>query len=373
MPKIRIVEKDMTSALPSSASENIIFLVDSGIADLTLIESETKIPSGSAKKSIIKKILHYGGKVLACSSYANAAPYLKDRNQFDVKFLLVDEGTVTEDSGTIESIDVADLTSALEIAVKRKDVAIIYGKNTQEYVDAEKNLFKTEMTSTDSFVNSEYRKWEGKFVLPFTAKSLVMENNESVAEAAILSYLRMVSNGNAEWLAFAGSKRGSIPGAESCGFLTEDEIDDLQPSSGTSTNPSYALNPICNVNPWGIRIWGSRTAMPLGLDENTSGLVAQSFANIRVLICDLKKKLYQSAREFQFEPDNDVLWVNFTSKVNVLLEEMKQSYGIAGYKWIREETSDRAKVKAKLRIIPIEPVEDFDITLELADSIEVTE
>ena len=52
---------------------------------------------------------------------------------------------------------------------------------------------------------------------------------------------------------------------------------------------------------------------------------------------------------------------------------MVQSYGIAGYKWIKEETSEKAKLKAILRIIPIEAIEDFDLTLELTDSLEVTE
>ena len=52
---------------------------------------------------------------------------------------------------------------------------------------------------------------------------------------------------------------------------------------------------------------------------------------------------------------------------------MKQSYGIAAYRWIREETTERAKIKAILRIVPIEAVEDFDLTVELADSLEVAE
>ena len=33
-----------------------------------------------------------------------------------------------------------------------------------------------------------------------------------------------------------------------------------------------------------------------------------------------------------FEQNTDVLWVNFTSEVNSLLEEMKSSYGIVGYR-----------------------------------------
>lgn len=377
MPKIRIVEKDMTNALASVAGENVIFLVDSGLSEIVEINSLSDLEKQTnlTKKAIMEKILRRGGKIIAAGSYASAKEFLSDRNQFDVKILLVDEGSVSQQSGGEsgdEDVDVSDLTAALEIAEKRKDVAVFYGKTHAKYFPAEEELLSQEMSSTDAFVNTEYRKYLGKFVLPFVAKSLVADE-QTVAESAVLSYLKMVADGNAEWLAFAGSKRGVVPGATNCGYLTEDEIDELQPSSVAQGEIAFAMNPICKVNPWGIRIWGSRTGMPLGGDDKTMGLVAQSFANIRILICDIKKKLYSAAREFQFEPDTDVLWVNFTGKVNVLLEEMKQSYGIAGYKWIQETTPDRAKIKAKLRIIPIEPVEDFDLTLELADSLEVAE
>ena len=145
-------------------------------------------------------------------------------------------------------------------------------------------------------------------------------------------------------------------------------------------NNLIAINPIVNMNPWGMRIWGNRTCLPnknvlnAGTpDPNSDQLVASSFANVRILICDIKKALYKAARRCQFEQNSDVLWVNFTSQVNTLLEEMKQSYGIVGYRWTREATTERAKIKAILRIVPIEAVEDFDLTVELADSLEVAE
>ena len=185
--------------------------------------------------------------------------------------------------------------------------------------------------------------------------------------AYILAFLNSVNEGNAEWLAVAGSKRGKLPIDASAEFLKESDLDEMQPRS--STDKAYAINPIIKMNPWGVRIWGNRTALAVDSD----GLKASHFANVRILICDLKKRLYKAARTYQFEQNNDVLWVNFTSTVNTLLEEMKQSYGIAGYKWIREETDEKAKLKATLRIIPIEAVEDFDLTLELTDSLEVEE
>ena len=102
-----------------------------------------------------------------------------------------------------------------------------------------------------------------------------------------------------------------------------------------------------------MRIWGNRTCLPntnvlttgedlkwadgavanvSDISTDTDQLVASSFANIRILLCDIKKALYKASRSRQFEQNSDVLWVNFTSQVNPLLEEMKQSYGISAYR-----------------------------------------
>ena len=44
-----------------------------------------------------------------------------------------------------------------------------------------------------------------------------------------------------------------------------------------------------------------------------------------------------------------------------------------GYKLIKEATNKKGTLKAKIRIIPVEAVEDFDLTIELADSLEIVE
>ena len=52
---------------------------------------------------------------------------------------------------------------------------------------------------------------------------------------------------------------------------------------------------------------------------------------------------------------------------------MKSGQGIKGYKIVKEVVSGKAILKARVRIIPIEAVEDFDLTVEMTDSIEVSE
>jgi hypothetical protein len=48
---------------------------------------------------------------------------------------------------------------------------------------------------------------------------------------------------------------------------------------------------------------------------------------------------------------------------------MKADQGISDYKFIKNETSQKATLSAKIRIVPIEAVEDFDISIFLEDSI----
>lgn len=355
MPKIRIREKDKTQGTLAYTNDTVIFLTDTNGKDIPELVTSGQ---GLSNAKIIDKIISLGGKVVVGKAYSTAKDYLKDRNQFDIKFLLVKEAEGN-----------ADLTAAIEIVNARRDCAIVYGKTTKTYSDEEQTIL-TGIVSTagDDFLNSETKSYVGKYVLPYYGEDLKLGSTSFDSDIAyILAFLNS-SNTNAEWLAVAGSKRGLIPESLTVGSLKESEIDAMQPR-----NDGIAINPIVNMNPWGIRIWGNRTALKLPTAEGDENLVASSFANIRVLICDLKKRLYRAGRQYQFEQNTDVLWVNFQSSVNTLLEEMVQSYGIAGYKWIREETTDRAKLKGILRIIPIEPVEDFDLTLELVDSLEVTE
>jgi hypothetical protein len=48
---------------------------------------------------------------------------------------------------------------------------------------------------------------------------------------------------------------------------------------------------------------------------------------------------------------------------------MKADQGIRGYKISKIVDSPKATLKAKIRIVPIEAVEDFDISITLEDSL----
>ena len=181
-----------------------------------------------------------------------------------------------------------------------------------------------------------------------------------------VAYLEAFGQGtinNPMWYAMAGATRGEISGTPIKNY-GEEFANTLQPEVGVS------INPITQINPYGIRIWGNRTL------KTNSGLVASSFLNIRMLCCQLKKQLYISAKGQMFEQNSDRLWVNFKSQIDTILVAMVSGNGIKGYKINKLPSTKKGQIKAHVKIVPIEGLENVDILLELADnlvSVEVVE
>ena len=169
----------------------------------------------------------------------------------------------------------------------------------------------------------------------------------------------------AEWYAVAGYSRGI------CGkpikYLTKTfgdvDVNTLCPRVANDYT-SVALNLIITERN-NYYLWGNRTAKPL----TDKGLIFSHFLNIRQLCCTLKQVLYEATRQFTFEPNSDLLWINFVNAIKPTLEAMKADQGISGYKISRVATDKKALLVAKVRIVPIEAVEDFDISIYLEDSL----
>lgn len=203
-------------------------------------------------------------------------------------------------------------------------------------------------------------------------------------------YLACFSNaiqkGYAEWYAAAGYTRGisKYTVDHATVKLGEIAINTLEPRQATTTEvqgtiigekdregapvtKDIDLTTACNViaNFRGAYyLWGNRTAAKL---DNTD-LNAKHFLNIRQLCTTIKKQLFVACRRFTFDPNSDTLWVNFVNAIRPTLELMKADQGIRDYKILKEPTDKKATLKARIRIIPIEAVEDFDITVSLEDA-----
>ena len=170
----------------------------------------------------------------------------------------------------------------------------------------------------------------------------------------------------AEWYAVAGYTRGI------CGkpikYLTKTfgdvDVNTLCPRVVNDYATGAAINLIITER-GNYYLWGNRTAEPL----TDKGLIFSHFLNIRQLCCTLKQVLYEATRKFTFEPNSDLLWINFVNAIKPTLEAMKADQGISGYKISRVATDKKALLVAKVRIVPIEAVEDFDISIYLEDSL----
>lgn len=180
------------------------------------------------------------------------------------------------------------------------------------------------------------------------------------ASHGYLSALAASVQVNGNWMAAAGVNRGGVPNLISlCQNLTNAIADSYQNRDGIS------INPITNIKPYGLTIWGNRT---LKNNAKKGDLTATSFLSIRQLTNDVKRTVWVAAKTLTFEQNSDILWINFKSKIMPTLDQMVSGSGITKYEIKKQATTKKATVKAVVRLYAIEPVEDWDITIELADS-----
>lgn len=173
-----------------------------------------------------------------------------------------------------------------------------------------------------------------------------------------------------EWYANAGYTRGiSNYTVESTGCnLGEAAVNAFQRRFKVD-NDNLAINPIIKLR-GSYYLWGNRTTEALGAEGTEEGdLKASHFLNIRQLCCTLKKQVYVACRQFTFDPNSATLWSNFCNTIRPTLEKMKADQGISDYKILKVKSNRKAFLSAIIRIVPIEAVEDFDISVYLEDSI----
>ena len=174
-----------------------------------------------------------------------------------------------------------------------------------------------------------------------------------------------------EWYAVAGYTRGiSDYAIESVGYkFGEVAIQTLAPRNSQNTELTIAVNLVAKIKSNYI-LWGNRTGAAL---EQTD-LRASHFLNIRQLCTTIKKQVYVSCRRYTFDPNSDVLWINFRNSLRPMLEKMKADQGINDYKIVKRtyaagETPQKGLLEATIRIVPVEAVEDFILHVTLEDSL----
>lgn len=391
MPKITFIEEDITGT-PAVESVSVAAFIpmvaeEAYQGKIEFCETEKKLAAviGSTYKSKNHKAakalielgipLYIGGLKEDITSSTTGSEKdsviaaliksIKDKNAYDVRFLTL---------GCVESTNAALAKLLIDAAAERGDcVAIVDTKkddNTAEKTITTINAVVNAMTNAENLkFASAFAPWCHIEALKVTSDS----TTDDLYPASIV-YIATFANSiksNPAYLAAAGVNRGvcpftAIPVAD---FGSESDLATL----ATREGGKVAVNPICNVRNYGIVVYGNRTMF-----KNSStvegGLVASSFLNIRQVAIDIKKFVAYAARRFTFDPNDALLWNSFIAIVNPKLEEIKANRGITGSRILRVATNEKATIKALIRVIPIEAVEDFYLTLSLSDSIaEVTE
>lgn len=305
---------------------------------------------------------------------------LKDKSLFDIRFLT-------------SGIDVVNNENLIEVADERQDcIALINLDETATDFDYKVATIRAGFEQNPSVYAAGFTPWfysehptliKGVENLTEVAGKPSAEEAEEVAIPAAYGYLfaygRMLANNAAEWQAVAGPERGIIPELSDVFYTySYEDVEILQARAAdgfvklddVADNVGIAINPIAWVRPNGYILYGNRTLKKNDAKKKTT---AQSFLNIRNGVNAIKKVMYDAGRTFVFEQNTEVLWINFRNYITPLLDRMQSSDGLLGYTFVKVATDAKARLKAKLTVIPVEAVEDFDLDVYLVDDLTVTE
>lgn len=282
---------------------------------------------------------------------------IEDRNKYQIEFITSGGYPVFNYNTT----NISDLDTVMMTAAQNRgdSVAIIdsFPDETGTILDLQKQVIRRSYGTLGIY---------GAMFAPAGYYSCTSVSSKMIMPASfgyITTYATSIQN-NAGWLAAAGATRGVVTNLISNigPSITQSMIDTVQ------SRTSVSINPITEIKPYGNLIWGNRTLKNNSIKGN---LTAQSFLNIRCLLCELKKIIYSTAKGLTFEQNNDILWINFKAGIVPTLEQMVTGSGLSGYELKKVKSTEKGTLKAKIILYAIEAVEDFDIDIELSDS-EVT-
>lgn len=310
----------------------------------------------------------------------NSINLLKDKSLFDVRFLT-------------SGIDEVNNESLIGVADERQDcIALINLDETVPGFNYKVATIRAGFEKNPSVYAAGFTPWfysEHPTLIKGVEDLITVSNKPSTKEAEkvaipaaygyLFAYGRMLANNAAEWQAVAGPERGIIPElSDVCYTYSYEDVEILQARAtdglvkldDAKDNVGIAINPIAWVRPNGYILYGNRT---LKKNDTKKKTTAQSFLNIRNGVNAIKKVMYDAGRTFVFEQNTEVLWTNFRNYITPLLDRMQSSDGLLGYTFVKVATDAKARLKAKLTVIPVEAVEDFDLDVYLVDDLTVTE
>ena len=167
-----------------------------------------------------------------------------------------------------------------------------------------------------------------------------------------------------KWGAPAGVNRGTLTLVnELAEVVSEDTISKLY-------DADIPINCLNNISGRGFIVWGNKTA------TGTSDFFDR--INVSRLVKYITKQAYAISWNYIFEPITDAIYADWTVKVDSLLRNIKENYGIEAYEVIMDDTINTPETIAQnqlngiIRIKPQEVAEFINIDFRITDTIEVT-
>lgn len=401
MPKIRIKEIDNTGRVSSTETPNVVYIpgpASEAVAPVLFTSAslfKKAVEDGTYAKELSAKMAYhlltlgmhvlYEGVEISDETGEASIDWdiLTDKNLYNVRFLTTGQFFQGAQDG-VNMIRCAatrcDAVALIDIATDNNDVdeyrtaieTIVAGAGALE-------IASTKEPST--FAAAFAPTWSGN-INSMNDAAIEKLDNLPPSFAYLCAFARSVKE-NPMWYAVAGSFRGVIPELTAVAKeYNSSDIEMLQARSKdvevaldeTGDNVGVAINPIAYRRPFGHLIWGNRTLRENEGDAAGVGITkATSFLNCRILSTEVAKVAFNAANKYTFEQNSEILWTNFTAYILPTLDRMSTGNGILDYKIARIPTNKKARLCAKISLIPIEAVEDFDITIELTDEISVTE
>lgn len=293
---------------------------------------------------------------------------------------------MTQTTSTTTTVAYTDETDSVLTSGDGKDVYVetisetgIAGEDVGLPLIGEGSVWSAAQKFCDSAANLEYGAmfypWaayntQAGYTYELDGEKLRITELSSVVMPASFGYLLSLGKSiktNNNWLAVAGIARGQVPfisELKASKRLSNTIANEYQPRNGKTS-----INAITNIKPYGLTIWGNRT---MKNNEDTAnggldGLTATSFLNVRNMVSDVKKTVYNAAKNLMFEQNSDVLWINFLAQITPLLDRLMSGQGLSNYKIIKKATKAKAKLEATIKLYPIYAVEEFEVTIELSD------
>lgn len=144
-------------------------------------------------------------------------------------------------------------------------------------------------------------------------------------------------NASASWFAPAGYTRGKVKGAKDLRYSPDQDDRDMLNGPGSN------VNPISNFVGQGITVFGQKT-----LQRTTTSLDRIS---IRRMLLFVKSAIESVARQLTFEPNDSVLWSQFTSLCKPVLDRVLIGRGVREYLVLADDTTTTPEIAAQNRMV----------------------